>query len=121
MPKLLFLEDEPIIAMDLEAVLSQAGFDVHWFTTCRSASYWLENNQPDVALIDIELSDGTCVPIAELLIKRQIPFVVHSGYSSHANYVHEVFKRGRWISKPADYNGLVRILQEHVTTPEQKI
>lgn len=110
--KLLFLEDEPIIALDMEQVLSRAGFDVNWFTTCQSAEYWLDVNSPDIALLDIKLGDGTCQPIAQSLVDRDVPFVIHSGYPGNADFVHEVFRAGHWVSKPVDYGDLVALLNK---------
>ncbi|MDO9415559.1 response regulator [Pararhizobium sp.] len=118
-PRLLFLEGQPIVAMDLEQAMSEAGFDVNWFTTVKSGLYWLERHQPDIALLDIELSDGSCQAIAGNLVERGVPFIVHSGHPSAADFVHESFRAGLWVGKPIDYGDLLALLAELASGGQQ--
>lgn len=74
------LENKPLIVMDLEDQLHMAGFNaVKILSSCADALGWLQNHSPNLGILDIELRDGACKAVAERLIDRDIPFVVHSG------------------------------------------
>lgn len=97
----LLLEDEPLIALDLEQMLEEAGFDVSIVMTCADASAWLEIHRPDIVIVDIELRDGRPDHFVERLVHDDVPFIVHSGDhpDQHAG---TPFAQGLWISKPAE-------------------
>jgi DNA-binding response OmpR family regulator len=96
------LEDEALIALDVEDSLRDAGFKIAGvFSSCAGALNWFEGNSPDVVLMDIELADGDCVRIARLLLAREIPFVVHSASSASSGFHDPIFLHGRWVAKPA--------------------
>ena len=97
----LLLEDEALIAIDLEFALREAGLEVVVFTHCAQADDWLETNSPHIAIIDITLADGVCIKTASTLAERKIPFIVHSGHAEISEHKGTVFEVGHWISKPA--------------------
>ena len=106
-PSVVILEDEALIALDVEEALRDAGFNVlAVMSSCADALEWLEANSPDVAVLDIDLRDGNCVAIAGILFDRNIPFVVHSGSNSDSGYHDPIFLKGRWVSKPSLYADL---------------
>ncbi|CAN7511939.1 response regulator [Devosia sp. LjRoot3] len=109
----LLLEDEPLISMDLEATLADAGFAVVPVMTCADALAWLDGHTPDVVVVDIMLRDGPSDAVVEKLIGSEIPFIVHSG--DHPN-MHEntPFAHGAWVPKPAQGTELVRVARELV-------
>jgi DNA-binding response OmpR family regulator len=113
MATVLLLEDEPLIAMDLEYELREVGFDVAIVATCSDAIDWLEVCRPDVVIVDIVLRDGPCHAVVEQLVADKIPFIVHSGDhpSMHEN---TPFAHGTWVSKPAEGAELVRVARELV-------
>jgi DNA-binding response OmpR family regulator len=102
----LLLEDEPLIAMDMELILQREGFDVTTVVSCEEANNWLEVRRPDIVVVDILLRDGPSHNIAERLIEDAIPFIVYSGdpASLHAE---TAFAQGRWISKPSPPDELI--------------
>jgi len=101
-PRVLILEDEPIIALDVEAILVDDGFKVAAIlSTCAGALDWLKANRADVALIDIDLRDGTCEQVAQCLYDLGIPFVVFSGSEPSEDTTDPVFLKGGWLEKPA--------------------
>ncbi|MER9355619.1 response regulator [Mesorhizobium sp. M0514] len=96
------LEDEALIALDVEQSLCDAGFNVlAVLSSCSEALEWLQSNSPDVAVLDVELNDGNCEAVARLLHERNIPFVVHSGSAFDGSYYDPIFQNGTWVSKPA--------------------
>jgi DNA-binding response OmpR family regulator len=105
---ILLLEDEALIAMDVEQTLADAQIgDATSLTSCAGAMKWLESNTPDVAIIDIFLRDGECDEVAEILVERGVPIVIHSGRKVAASDSHRVFLKGTWICKPSDPRELV--------------
>ena len=108
MPKVLILEDEPIIALDVDGILTDAGFEVAGIlSTCAAAMEWLEANRADVALIDIDLHDGSCEHVAQRLHELGIPFVVFSGSEPTEGTIDAVFLKGGWLEKPAPGSRIV--------------
>ena len=100
-PLVLLLEDEMLIALDVEMTLEEAGFSVVTFTKCTSAEMWLQQHSPRIAVVDVSLSDGPCAKAVSILIERNIPFLVHTGRNHHADGVDPVFNAGTWLNKPA--------------------
>lgn len=117
-PTVIVLEDEMLIAIDVESSLSEAGFNVAIATNCAQAENLLETLTPDAVVLDVHLSDGECVGFALKLVARAIPFVVHTG--SHAPARHEIFSRGVVVHKPAASDDLVAALSSMLTHKPSK-
>jgi len=98
----LVLEDEPIIALDLEELLAEAGFEiVQVFSSCADAAVWLEANTPEVGILDPRVRDGFCTSIAQTLLQRSVPFVVYSGQApAPDDEASSVFSKGIFLTKP---------------------
>ncbi|AKI02520.1 Response regulator receiver domain protein [Hoeflea sp. IMCC20628] len=114
---ILVLEDQPLIALDLEELLSGAGFDnLTLLSSCAEAESWLKSNRPDAAILDINLRDGECTEVAHILAARSIPFIIHSGnLKAEAD---SVFLRGTWIAKPAQPHALLTALHISLAASE---
>ncbi|WP_189524501.1 MULTISPECIES: response regulator [unclassified Mesorhizobium] len=95
---ILVLEDEPLIALDVEATLVEAGFNVAVTASCAEAESILEDVSPDAAVLDLYLKDGPCIAVAKKLVGRGIPFVVHTGYLGPDR--DEIFAHGTEIQSP---------------------
>ena len=102
----LLLEDEPLIAMDLQLTLGNAGFAVTTVMSCAQAGDWLAICRPDIVVVDIELRDGRSDKVVERLVDDHIPFIVHSG-DHPSMHVDTPFAHGRWVNKPASPDELV--------------
>ena len=101
MPVVLIVEDEPLVSMIYEDIVTDAGLSVGGsFSSSKSAEEWLSAHDADVAIIDIKLQDGSSAELAKKLCGRKIPFLVVSGYSSNNGH-DEVFKSATWVAKPA--------------------
>lgn len=107
----LLLEDEPLIAIDVEQLLEAAGFEVVSMAGSAQAMAWLQTHRPNVAIVDIMLQDGLCHEVANGLSERGVPFIVHSGDSAdqHRN---TAFSRGAWVGKPSAPGDLLATLRE---------
>lgn len=83
--KVLLVEDQMIIAMDVESMLAENGFGS--VTTATSASEALDRLagfDPDIAVLDVNLGDETSAPVAVELTRRGIPFVFATGYGDRS-------------------------------------
>ena len=83
--ELLLVEDQMLIAADVESMLGEHGFrNVTTAPSVSEALRQLERFTPDVAILDVNLGSGTSLPIAQELLRREIPFVFATGYSDRA-------------------------------------
>lgn len=79
--KVLVVEDQALIAMDLEAVLREFGcVVVNLVPSAAGALACLRVQRPDAVLLDVNLSDGSAAPVAEALAAAGVPFAVLTGY-----------------------------------------
>jgi light-regulated signal transduction histidine kinase (bacteriophytochrome) len=82
------VEDQMLIAMDLEGMLEDAGVRaVSVANSVREALAKLEQVTPDVAVLDVNLGDETSIPIAEELARRAVPFVFATGYGEQSDLI----------------------------------
>lgn len=81
MKRVLICEDEPLIALDLEQIVYDVGHEpVGPVRTFSDALELAESVRPAVAIIDLNLADGTTgANLARLLHERGIRIVVLSG------------------------------------------
>ncbi|RWM69181.1 MULTISPECIES: response regulator [Mesorhizobium] len=114
-PLALIVEDEPMIVVDIEASLKQAGFAVASEPSCVRARQILALVQPDVVILDVLLQDGVSSSVAEELVARNIPFVVYSATDIEDRG--EAFKAGTFVEKPADDSVLVALASSMARHP----
>src|SRR5918998_6458723 len=99
-PRCLVVEDQALISMELEACLAEVGIEIAGvLPSCERALAWVENETPNVALLDYRLKDGFCTEIARTLRQRGVPVVVYSGYPQPAD-MPEDLRDVIWIEKP---------------------
>lgn len=55
--KILVVDDELLLRVALEKVLTENGFEVNTCASGKEALFWLEKNHYDLALVDIRLPD----------------------------------------------------------------
>ena len=77
----LIVEDNPLIALDLEAILLDLGaVDVAIATSVSQALQLIAARPFDIALIDVKLGNVTSMPLAAALRDADIPFCFATGY-----------------------------------------
>ena len=81
--RILLVEDDPLICLDLETSLVDLGAVVTAVSSVASAFAALAVAIPDFAVLDFELGAETSEPVAEIAQARTIPFLFLSGYSEH--------------------------------------
>jgi len=78
--KILIVEDDPFIAMDLEDAFQFAGYDVLGPVAQVDKSLGiLDETLPDFATLDYNLGNETSVAVAKRLDKHDIPYIFVSG------------------------------------------
>jgi two-component SAPR family response regulator len=114
-PRCMIVEDQALIGMSLEASLEEAGFVVEGpFMSNAQALSWLENDAPDIALLDVMIKDGTSVEIARALNSRGIPFVIYSGLPPNSLAPPEL-QNVLWLEKPVSRETLTDALERLLT------
>ena len=79
---ILIIEDEPLIALDMEQTVKDAGFAVVGIArNAADALRTIGRLQVDVAILDANLSGQSAAPIAQRLRAEGVPFLSVSGYS----------------------------------------
>jgi len=69
--RLLIVEDEALVAMDMEAALANAGYEMIGIVdTAREAVEVAQRLKPDVVLMDITLREGNGLEAAKLIMAR---------------------------------------------------
>jgi DNA-binding response OmpR family regulator len=78
--RVLVLEDEAVVALMIEELLTESGFVVIGPVASTMAGLAIvEQEIVDCAVLDIKLTDGTSLPVAKALAARGIPFVIATG------------------------------------------
>ncbi len=83
--RILLVEDQVLIALDAEHALRQLGAaQVAIAPTRERALAEIAAAPPDVAVLDVNLGDGSSAPVAEKLLELKAPFVFATGYGDTA-------------------------------------
>lgn len=107
--RVLVVEDELLLALEIERVLEEAGAAVIGpVATLQQALERIRAEQIDLALLDINLGGQQVFPAAEALVKRQIPAVLTTGYSAHM--VPDHLRHLQMINKPFDATALCQTM-----------
>jgi PAS domain S-box-containing protein len=97
--RILVVEDEALIAMDMEAQLTAEGWDVIGPAgTVEEALALIAGTPVDAALVDANLRGRQVGEIAEALTVRGIPFAFATGYGRSA--LPAGFREARLLAKP---------------------
>jgi DNA-binding response OmpR family regulator len=100
---ILVVEDEPLIALDIERSFRRVGADVPVARSLTDAFGLLERTGISAAIVDFGLVDGDADELCLRLNEKQVPFVLHSGYTHSGT----ACAPGIQISKPARPDELI--------------
>ena len=104
--RVLIVEDEFLLAMELEALLKRNGCEVLGpAPTVEWALALVYNDHPDLALLDVNLKGLRATPVAAALRDRGVPFVLITGYRSEQLREPELWGAPR-VDKPGNRRGL---------------
>ncbi len=98
--RILIVEDDFLIAMDLAETVREAGAEVVGpAASVDEALELLSSHQITVAILDINLGKYLSLKVAQTLHREQIPFIYHSGQIARLNAPE--WPEAPIISKPA--------------------
>jgi CheY-like chemotaxis protein len=106
--RVLVVEDEFLLAMELEGLLSNRGCDVLGpASSVRQALAVVRDDRPEVAVLDVNLRGERATPVAAALQERGVPFVVITGYSD-AQLSEPELRHAPRLDKPVSDRALCR-------------
>lgn len=109
--RVLVVEDEPLLALDIAHHLEDAGFEVVGpASSVARALRLIDEVGCDAAVLDINLGPETAELVAEVLLQRGTPFVSLSGYSSEQRPA--IFQTAHFLTKPARPEDLIALLNQ---------
>ncbi len=95
----LIVEDEVMVAMYVEDLLTELGYEVAGLAMGLDQALPLaREGEFDFAVLDINLAGKTSFPVADVLRERGIPFLFASGYSSKG--LNDEYRNAIRIQKP---------------------
>ncbi len=108
--RVLVVEDEPIIALNIQTVLLDLGYrPVGPAASINEATTLLEQRKFDAAILDVTLPDGESYSLAESLVERGIPVVFATG--RHIEISSPRLADTPALSKPFDLTELERNIE----------
>lgn len=111
-PTVLLCEDEYIVALDLQLLLEEFGYNVIGpFDSFSKGLKALDDVRPDMAVLDVRLRDGEVFPLADKLNEMGVGLVFHSGHVQDAD-IAEKYGSAKCCHKPIDTKRLRRALRE---------
>jgi PAS domain S-box-containing protein len=120
-PRILIVEDEPLVAMMLSGFLDQLNCTaVGPCTTPFEALSLLRESAVDGALLDVNLGGETVYPVADALARIQVPFAFLTGYGGES--IEPRFANVARLDKPVGLGQLsatVRALTAAIPTREK--
>jgi DNA-binding response OmpR family regulator len=112
-PRILIVEDDPLIGFDLAVELEAHGFAIVGVApTVAKALSLFRQHGCDVAVLDVNLGRETSAEIATTLAAARVPFVAVTGYS--VDQCPPEFARVPLLSKPFQTALLVAELQRQL-------
>lgn len=111
-PRILLVEDDPLICIDMQCTLEELGYDVSGVAHHLGAAMGFLGRHAgaiDFAVVDVELAGETCIPLAGALDELGVPYLLVTGHDQAT--VRELGLAGRVLEKPF----LARSLADHLT------
>lgn len=107
----LLVEDEFLIAMDLQSQLEAAGYSVLGpAANVEQGLALLDKGEACAAILDMNLQGSTSFPIAQRLAQEGTPFMFLSG--NDASRLLDEFSDRTVLRKPINYADLIRKLKD---------
>lgn len=111
--RILVVEDELLIALDLKLILTESGFGVIGpVATVARALALLASARPDAAVLDVNLRGQPVTPVAEVLRMMRVPFVVSSAYGDAEVASNKMLASAPSVGKPVNIAVLLGVLRD---------
>jgi CheY-like chemotaxis protein len=113
----LVVEDEALIAMDLQALLEDAGYRVLGPANSTAAAMaLLAGNEPDVALLDVNLGRSDVFGVANELATRKTKLIFLTGHT--AQKLPQAHRHRPLVAKPYLPHVLLQAVQQALLQPD---
>jgi DNA-binding NtrC family response regulator len=108
--RILVIEDDPIISLDIECTLAAAGAEIVGPGTTVSRALELSNS-PGLtgAIVDLRLQRESAGPVIDNLRRRGIPFIFYSGHADQQEAA-RIWPDAPLLMKPARHEAIVGAL-----------
>jgi DNA-binding NtrC family response regulator len=113
--RLLVVEDDAILLMDLEQILQSAGAEIVLCRSVADALAALAENRIAAAVLDFRIGQETIVPVARQLSQRGTPFIFYTGQLVGDLALAE-WRRSAVVIKPAPARKIVAAVVEALNT-----
>jgi CheY-like chemotaxis protein len=114
--RILLVEDEAMVAMMVEGMLTALGCQVvEWAANIPAALEAIDAMEFDGALLDMNLSGTVVFPVADALVARGLPFAFVTGYGRTLE-AKARFPDAPVLKKPFDSHQLAQILKSRIAT-----
>ena len=109
-PRVLVVEDEFIIALDLSETVRDLGYLVDGpYADKENAFIAIDHHMPDCAILDVKTADGEVYPLADALVDAGVPIIFHSGHIATAD-IAERYPDALACSKPCPPDRLISMI-----------
>lgn len=105
--RVLILEDDPFIALDLQGIVEGEGHEVVGVHRSLAEAHKRLSDVFEFALLDIDVLDGKSFEIASALDDRKIPFAFVS--ASNRDELPARFRNAHFVAKPYSESAIVRL------------
>jgi DNA-binding response OmpR family regulator len=106
------VEDDILIAMELEDVLRQQGFEVMGpVPSVEAALRSVQEGRPDAAVLDVSLRGKRVTPVAEVLLAMKVPFVLTSAYGVDDLAGEPSLSQAVNLGKPTPHGELIAVMR----------
>ena len=118
MPRILVLEDEPLIGMMLQGWLEEVDCEIIGpGRSVQGALDLLRGATLDGALLDVSLRDSEkCYPVASALRDRRVPFAFLTGYA--AEDLDARFSEAPVLCKPLEFEAFKAAIAKFLSPPQ---
>lgn len=111
--RILVVEDEILISMLLEDMLTDLGYEVAGTASgVDEAKALADRLEIHAAILDVNLNGGDVYPVAEVLERRSIPFIFATGYGERS--LPPAYQHRPTLQKPFEQTTLAQQLAQLV-------
>jgi DNA-binding response OmpR family regulator len=118
LPRILVVDDEPLISMLVEDWLVELGCEVVGPARSVNEGLGLAGEPLDGAILDVNLAGENCYSVASALQKRGIPFAFATGDGSIG--MDSGFEDPILLSKPFNFEGVRAVLDKLLASPRSR-
>ena len=109
---ILLVEDEPLVGMEIESVLRDAGArDVTLCGSVAAALACVDRDGFDLGILDVRLRDGAVTPVARRLAERGVRFLFYTG-QTRTDPIFAEWPGSTVLTKPAREQTILRAVED---------